>query len=270
MPGGITDLRGLTGVSTGLPYGFVVSQGRVYFSNGSCEILYTDGEQTIKKANAVGACRFMVALKNHIITAYETEPAPGNSGATTYPYRVRWSAAGDGTSWTPGPASSAGFEDLLEIPDVITGLSTNGRNAFIWYSNGVSTMTPTGVGASPFQIDQVSIAPQGVGVSFPYSIDQYGSLSAFVSTQDVYTFDGSQFTPIGGEAKKLIFADLAIASATPPFGQIVDRFGPAVEFLSYWLSIPGANVTWVYSWDDQAWMRFQFAGPLTNLGEWIL
>lgn len=258
LPGGLANLTG-----TSLPYGYAMINSRVYFSNGSVQGLYADGESSIKDSTHPGAWRYAGVLANHLVTCNTTEPEPGVVGSESFANRIRWSASGDANDWT---SFTAGFTDLLEVPDQITGFATLGRAGYIFRSNGITLMTPTGVGTSPFQFDQVTNAPQGVGNKYPYSLATFGGLSAFVASNDIYGFDGSTFTPFGGEAKKKIFADIADATGDQVTGWIVPRLGTPFDFLSYWLSIPGVNVTWVYSYDDQAWSRFtSSSGRLTTI-----
>ncbi len=261
LPGGIADLTG-----TSLPYGWAGINGRIYFSNGSRVGLYSNGENAVYSSTHPGAWRYCGVLANHLITCNTTEAAPGLAGSTNYPQRVRWSSVGDPNNWTVGASSTAGFQDLLEVPDQITGYASLGRSGYIFRTNGITLVTPTGVGTAPFQFDQVTNSPQGVGCKYAYTLATYGAISVFVSTQDVYVFDGTTFTPIGGEAKKKIYADIANASGDQIWAGVVPRLGPQFDYLSYWLTIPGVNVSWVYSLDDQAWQRFSSSnGYLTAL-----
>lgn len=270
FPGGVTTLDG-----TALPYGYAITVGRVYFSNGSCVGLYSDGEANLKSSNHPGAWRSCFVLANHLVTCHTTEPAPGSVGSTDFPYRVRWSANGDPNTWTTGAGSTAGSTDLLEVPDPFTGGLAIGRSGYIFRTNGITLMTPTGIGTSPFQFDQVSNAPKGVGNFYPYSLDSYGNIAAFLSQQDVYLFDGTTFTPIGGEAKKAIYADIGTTDPSSIFGCIIPRLGPRFDSLSYYLSLPsavdGSPIAWVYQWDEQAWWRFRSSsGPLTAISNLVI
>jgi hypothetical protein len=122
-------------------------------------------------------------------------------------------------------------------------------------------MTATGLGASPFQFDQVSHAPKGVGNFYPYSMDIFGTITMFVAEDDVYLFDSSTFSAIGGDARDLIFADIAESPASQVIGTMVVRFSPKFLLMSYWLALPasadgGPPVVWIYFWDSKGWVRF--------------
>lgn len=260
LPGGIADLTG-----TSLPYGIISSNARVYFSNGSRVILYSDGESSVKDSTSPGAARFLALNAQHLIAAYCTEPEPGVAGSRDYPQRVRWAKSGDPNNWT---SFGAGANDLIDVPDVITGLATLGRNTAIFRTNGITLMGATGNGAAPFAFENMTSAPSGVGNRYPYSLALFNETAAFVSANDIYTVNsGLNLEAIGSRAKKKIFSQLEQASGDQVCGFIIPRLGPGIDYLSYWLSIPGVNVTWVYSYDEQSWQEFtSTAGRLTFIG----
>lgn len=260
LPGGTPDLTG-----TSLPYGRVVTNSRVYFSNGSRVILYADGESSVKDSGSPGSGRFLTVNASHLISAYNTEPEPGAAGSRDYPQRVRWAKSGDPNTWT---GFSTGFEDLLDVSDVITGLATLGRNTIVWRTNGITLMAPTGNGGAPFTFENATSAFSGIGNRYPYSLALYNETAAFVSGSDIYTINsGLNLTPIGGKAKKKIFRQLENSSGDQVIGFIIPRLGPGVDFLSYWLSIPGEDVVWIYNYDEDNWFEFtSTAGRLTFLG----
>lgn len=264
-PVGIADLSG-----TNLPYGLVNILSRIYFSNGSDSVLFSDGESSLKVAGDVpGAGLFMTQNADTLIIAATTEPAPGAINSTFFPNRVRWSAGGLPDEWDPLIDFSAGFNDLVEVPDVITGLTTLGRNTYVMRTNGITVMYPTGtsgLGVLPFDFEDFSFAPLGVGNAFPYSLATYGPRCVFVAEDDIYMFDGSTPQPIGYGNKKAIFKDLAQATGDSVVGQILPVLGPNYDFLAYYLSIPGPDVAWVFGWDEKTWMRIDSgAGFMTAL-----
>jgi hypothetical protein len=256
-----------------LPYGYAVMVGRVYFSNGSLPGLYVEGSDHLAGANHYGGWRFAGVLGNHLVTLNTTEPE--GPGAFQYGNRVRWSASGDPQEWRPNYDSTAGFADLLEVPDSITGFATLGRSGYIFRNNGITLMTPTGVSVAPFQFDQVTNAPLGVGCWYPYSLSTYGSICCFVSTSEIYAFDGSSFNNIGASAKKKIFADIGASPVESIYGWIIPRLGAGFPMFSYWLSLPnsvqGGPVCWVFNFDSQAWWRFWTPyGQLTALANLLV
>lgn len=249
-----------------LPFAEAFTQNQVYFANGGYPLWYMDGSATIKVAgNVPGSCRFLAVNVSHLIEGYCIEPAPGTTGSLILPRRVRWSGSNNPQSWDPATDFTSGFNDLLDVPDEITGLSTNSRNSYVWRTNGITVMFPTGVGLAAFDFENFSIAPEGVGNAFPYALSTYDNRTAFISNYDLHLFDSSSFSDIGGMNTKRIFRDLADNTGDVVWGKLIPGF-PGIDFLSYWLSIPGPDVTWVYSLKDNLWVRFASSvGLLTAL-----
>jgi hypothetical protein len=262
-PGSIANLGG-----TSLPYGYAVTNNRVYFSNGSVEILYSDGEANLKSANAPGSARFLSLNAAHLIAAYTTEPAPGVVGSTVFPQRVRWAKSGDPNDWS---SFTSGLSDLLDIPDVITGLATMGRNTGVFRTNGITAMIPTGVGANPFNFENVTQSSLGIGNYYPYSLAVYNDMACFVAQNDIYICDsGFGIKAIGGKAKKQIMQQLAASSGDVVMGFPVAQLGPGIDYLSYWLVIPPGNV-WIYQFDEDNWQQFNSSvGRPTFIGSAVV
>lgn len=255
-----SDLSG-----TGLPYGLAAINDRIYFSNGSVALLYTDGSANLQKTiDAPGSAYFLGVLGNHALMINTVEPAPNIAGSINYPNRIRWSASGDPNTWT---GFGTGFADQLDNFGRFTGYATLGRNGYFYRERGITVGAATGDGTAPFDFEPFSNNIDGVGNAFDYSLGVYGNLSVFVARNDIYTFDGSNLNPIGGKAKKSIFADLALSSGDVVTGTIVPNLGPNFDCLSYWLSIPGPNSIWVYLFDDGTWQPITSgAGRMTFIG----
>jgi hypothetical protein len=259
--------------NTNLPYATEISQGQVWFANGSDKLAFVDGELAGIQHPAdvnVGSAFFMTQLAAHLVLANTIEPAPGNPGSFQFPTRVRWSKSGDYTIWDPTTEFTAGFTDLQDVPDDITGLKSLSQNtAAIWRTNGITLMYATGLGVAPFNFQNYARSPVGIGNIYPYSIDIYNNSAVFVAFDDIYTFDGTNLGRIaGGLAKKAIFTDLDSAAGDVVRGTVIPSFGPGFDFASYWLSIPGPNVTWIYMFEEQKWVRMNStAGRLTALAQ---
>jgi len=231
-------------------------QNQVFFANGGYPLSYLDGSNTVQFAgDTPGTCNFLAVCANHLIQAVCTEPALGQVGATLFPRRVRWSASANPLEWNPATDFTAGVNDLLEVPDDITGINTLGYSSFVWRTNGITIMFPTGIGLTPFDFENFSLAPDGVGNFFPYSLATYTNWCSFVAQDNIYRFSVSSIDPIGGLSKKKIYADLAANNGDQVWGRIIPNLGLSYDFLCYMLTIPGPNVTWVYTFDDGQWIR---------------
>lgn len=238
------------------PYAIEVMLGKVYIANGGQKVTAYDGSATVSIPGSVpGTCYYLGKLATHLIMANTIEPEPGVVASTVNPARVRWSKSGDPTNWVD---FTSGFEDIQDIEDQISGYATLGQNGFVFRTNGITVMTPTGIGLAPFTIENFSIGPTGIGNAYPYSLAVYGSFSIFVGLDDVYYFDGGAPQRIGGMAKRSIFKDLNLRTG-PAKGTIIGSLTGGVDYLSYWLVIPQANdascVVWIYHFDDQSWVK---------------
>lgn len=241
------------------PPGVVYTQNQVYFANGGYPLSYLDGSNQVQTAgNTPGSCVFLAINVDHIIQANCTEPAITGKN---YPRRVRWSGQNTPLSWDPSADFTAGVNDLLDVPDDISGLMTLGRYTFVMRTNGITAMIPTGqLGA--FAFENFTTAPEGVGNIFPYAIAVYDNRGIFIANDDLRLFDGMNMQGIGGPNRKKIYADLASATGTV-IGNILPNFTLGFDLLCYLLTIPGPNVTWLYTFDDGQWVRFSSsAGPL--------
>ncbi len=264
-PSGITSLGG-----TYLPHAIGALNNRIYFANGSNLVLYSDGSSALKVASAngtttganvvPGSARYMAVNKFHLITANTTEPV--GVGAIRYPARVRWAMVGNPNNWDD---LTAGFEDLSEVVDFISGCATLGRNTFIWRTNGLSLMAPTGIGVQAFEFDLYSYSTKGLGNPWPYGLSVYGNRACWPGHDDIYAFNGQEIKAIGTNAKKKIFKDLENATDINSVKTFqIDRMSTGFDFNSLWLSIAGPDITWVYNFDEGNWTRFKSSsGALT-------
>jgi hypothetical protein len=179
-----------------------------------------------------------------------------NGTLLTFPQRLWWSANGIPAVWDPSQNTSAGFNDFLDVPDIITGLATIGVCGFLFRSNGITFFTPTGNSAAPFQFDHEWASNHGIGNVFPWSISSYGSIVCFISVEQIYQMGVSDFTPIGGTARDAIMADLGMASGNP-VASIVPTEQTGYVYMRYVISIPLTTFTRHY-WldlDGKGWTQ---------------
>ena len=112
------------------------------------------------------------------------------------PSRVRWSARGDSSDWTPSATTLSGFQPL-DTPGGAIRKIIGGEFATIFQERAVVRATYTGatVGTTPivWQFDEVE---RGVGSIAPRSVVQFGSLIAFWAEDGFRVFDGNRSEPI--------------------------------------------------------------------------
>jgi hypothetical protein len=130
---------------------------------------------------------------------------------------LSFSAQTDLDVWDPittaGLVTGAGFEQLADIGDFLTGLIVSNGTAFIIRSQGISYASVTGNGTDPFFISHIGLGDKGEGSQLPQLVCQYDQTGAFVSNSDVLTIS-SGVTSIGAKIKSLLFASIAALENT--------------------------------------------------------
>lgn len=222
-------------------------------------------------ATTVGAF-FLDELSQQLLMANTVE-----SDATTHPTRLRWSAVNLPTVWDPTVNTNAGFNDFIDVPDQITGTMMLGRIGYIFRTDGITEIDPTGNGAAPFQFNHLWASQYGVGNVAFYASAQYGLTGVVIARDNIYSIQSYQLQPIGGNARDLIMSNISNAGGGNIFGAIVPHFtsgvlptftpglglvvGNTVIYLTYWLfmpaTLPSQNTrVWVYSFEDSNWQAF--------------
>ena len=167
------------------------------------DTLFADLAGTPPKAD------FVAVVRDQVWTANIDE------GSGRVPYRVRWSAINDATSWTVG-TDQADFQD---IPDAgaITGI-VGGTYATILMEKSIVRASYVGTPLI-YQIDKVETTR---GCTFSGSVANIGQFIFFLNEDGFYLFDGRSSQAIGQEKiNKFFFNDANI-------GQI-DKISAAVD-----------------------------------------
>lgn len=254
MPSGLTNLGGVLGS----PFSIRELNQQVFFANAYNPLLYVDGSINVQVAGDVpGSCAYLTENASYLIGLSWIEPSTGITSSYPFPFRVRWSDAGNPLVWTPDPSNSAGANDLVTTGGILTGAATIGTRTYIMRRNGATVMTPTGVATQPFDFEPFMWSQPGWGNFFPYSLVTWTYATICVTSEgEVVMFDGSNFTRLaGGKTKKAISADLALVANDQVVGYAIDSFGPGFDFEGYALSIPGPNITWIHNLEEGTWTR---------------
>lgn len=273
-----------------LPVAWTAFQNILYYTNSNGHVSAWDGAaiNPIADVAATGttfpipnnftgstfSSEFMAELDSHIILANTTEipyTAGVASAAVSFPQRIRWSNSGFnptsaagvfganlgtvGATFDPTVSVNAGSNDFLDVPDQITGLMFIGRVGYIFRSNGITEVAPTGRGLAPFDFNHLWASQQGIGSVLPFGIAQYGSNGIFVSTEQIYqmTIGGAQ--PIGAGARDAIFSDIANTNGVP-VAWISPMYRSGFIYLAYHLAIPfpGAQTKmYIYAIEEGNW-----------------
>jgi hypothetical protein len=196
--------------------------------------------------------------------------------------RVNWSGPNEYTTFNPAVDRTAGFNVLGDVQDYISNIFALGNVGYILRNQGITQMTPTGVGIAPFDFTSLWSSTIGIGCTMPQTFSQYGNLAAWGNDTDFYLFSGGS-APAGftGAAKTAIYSD--IYAAQGGFSRIIKTFvsasfgtnsssnalsgaasSPSPD-LEYTIAIATVSATsglysvnivfWIYTFATNSWMR---------------
>lgn len=178
--------------------------------------------------------------------------------SSNFPQRIRWSASGLPTVWDPTVDVGAGFSDEIDVPDVINGFLTIGRNGFVFRANGITEMTSISGGVLPFDFNHLWASERGIGSVQPFSIAGYGPIGIFIADDDIYELSLGGFKKIGGKARNAIYTDLANAISLP-IASLYPKYKPDYPYLTYKLNLPqpgGTSKVWCYFVEAECWFQW--------------
>jgi hypothetical protein len=157
-----------------------------------------------------GAFVIQFTLSNVSITL--TSNSGSSAGVYEYPYQFAWSAALEAyAQFNPlvnGLVTGAGYNNLPDVEDEITGMFMTGPTAYVLRNEGITEVTPLSSGIQPFAFNHLWASHKGIGTIYPNSVMQYGSLGAFLSDSDIYTIGYDGINTIGNKAKEAIYEEL--------------------------------------------------------------
>lgn len=185
---------------------------------------------------------------------------------------LAWSATNNLDEWSPvtntGNVTGAGFEQIADIGDYLSGLIVSNGTAFIIRSQGVSYATATGNSLLPFDVNHIGLGEQGEGAQVSNLVCQYDQSGAYVGNTDIFLVSNS-ITSIGAKIKALIFQSLAL-EPTPSFltstgckvfigGDGFPLFAFSIGFLGYQNGNIGYNTIFIYNPENGTWMGISVA-----------
>lgn len=267
-------LVGTSPLLSGTPVSSRSFANQLYYTNGTAALYTWDGLSdtpsnvtnltssyggTSQNPSTVGGY-YLYEINNQLCLLNVTLYNYGVSGnipagsITQFPQRIWWSANGIPNVWDPEVNTSAGYNDFLDVPDLLTGVIALGEIAYIFRNNGITQQTITGNAYAPFYFDHLWSSEYGIGNVYPWSIAQYGSIGFFISTENIYQMAVNDFEPIGGNARDAIMADLA-NSVLNPVGAVISSYAYGYIYLTYQIAIPLQNQTnmYFYSIEDKNW-----------------
>lgn len=260
----------LTNPYTNISFPYVISNNILYFSKGRGRIYSWDpslwnnqtGGTLTTLVDGIG-CMFMAMINEHLVCAYTNEnkaPLPDPESGL-HPTRIRWTPSGIFNIFDPTVNVGAGLVDLQDVADAITGIIPLGRSALIIRTNGVTEMFPLGSGINPFGFNNMWASEHGIGSIFIGTVDNWGSMGAFVSEEDIYIVTPASFKGIAGKAKQAIYADLLNKTMYDSvLGRMIPGIADGHSHFMYQLYIPDTvsgtvPILWTYSFDQDCWFR---------------
>ncbi|HEY1645033.1 MAG TPA: hypothetical protein VGF75_01455, partial [Candidatus Saccharimonadales bacterium] len=173
------------------------------------------GNLTFSLLTSYLGCKFLGEFNGRLVAMNVSQWQTGGmiDFAQNFPYQIAWSAAGQQYAiWNPldmsGNATGAGFNNLPDVEDEITGGLFIGPTVYCIRRAGITEITALNNGISPFNFDHMWASHKGVGTVFPETISQYGPKGAFVAKDDIYSIGLDGLSIIGGVAKNAIYSDL--------------------------------------------------------------
>lgn len=217
--------------------------------------------------------RYIMELAQTLLIAFTTE------SAVFYPQRIRWCNAGNITQWNPSTYVGAGFSDLLDCSDAITGMFAIGSQGYVLRVNGITQVTPTGNGIQPWYFNHLWASQNGIGQTFPQTKAQYGSYVFIVAYDNVYLFTPSSVNAIANNVIDGITTDIYNAtsyqlSAQTIYACVTPIIQAGYSYFVYKLficqRISAGNysvVVWAYDIRANNWVRETIAVPFPINGQ---
>ena len=123
-----------------------------------------------------------------------------------------WTAATLLDEWPPLNSSNnitgAGYAQLADIGDALTGLVVANNTAFIIRQQGLSYATPLTNGIDPYDFAHLALGDRGEGGQIPGLICQYDQMGCYVGNSNIYGLSGGP-SPIGEKIKNSFWGFLA-------------------------------------------------------------
>ena len=235
---------------------YVGALGSLIFVNGTQHVFQIVNTTMTTLTDLYGAMHIMELAQTLLIC--HTFEADGE-----HPVRIRWCNAGNVTQWDPSLYTGAGFNDLLDVSDEITGTLTIGSIGYVLRKNGITQVTPTGNGIQPWYFNHLWASQHGIGLHYPHTESQYGSLGFLLAYDNVYIFTPSSVDPIGDRVMDQIVSDLELVDITTNanvFAFVHPNVSGGYRHFCYSIFIvlgytPGM-IVWTYDIDKKNWVRW--------------
>lgn len=252
------------------PYAIANLNGKIYFSNGGQFVWSWDGISNtltnvgnLAGGQTIGAL-YLMELGARIVLASTIETSGTPSVSNGFPFRVRWSPVNLGVqTFDPNTNIGAGFNDMFDVPDTVTGILPIGRTGYVFRTNGITEMVPTTGQGLVWTFNHLWASDRGIGNAFPQTLAGFGPMGIFGSGEAFYKITPNSFDDISSKATDDILTDLANRNGSA-FATILPYLAPGYAYSVYMLFIQmGQNtVSWWYDIKENSWSRHFFTNKI--------
>lgn len=184
--------------------------------------------------------KYCCVISGYLLTANSNQPTDSPAQKTN---RYNWSSPFGYTTWDPGVDRTAGFNTITSTSDQITGMFSMGNVGYVLRNQGLTQLTPAGIGIQPFDTTDLWNSQFGIGCTYPTSFAQYGNLAVWANDNNIYAFvSGAIPQAITGSAKAAIYADLNLYENR---GEILTFVGGSFSNTSEYSTVPELTYTLV-------------------------
>ena len=216
-------------------------------SNGYDPIQLFDGSTWAAltgPTNLTAKCAMV--LNNRLVLANMRNTSTG----AVAPTQVVWSDAGEIDDYVDG---TAGSFDIVETPGAILAAATLGSQGFLLKRDSIWELVTT----NTTEVFEYRMVVDKLGTVAMNSVQSSGQVIYYVAEDNVYAFDGSVSTPIGGALSAELFNPRTSKMNYKYRNRITSVYLPHMR--EYWLGVPttGTSPDYLYKYyeDFNAWTR---------------
>lgn len=194
-----------------------------------------------------GGWLYLTGHKSRLVAAYKNPSAPSLNDRQS----IGWSIAGNIDNWTGFGGNEPGTV-LADSYGPITGLVNLRDILVVFRPEGIVLGRATGQATPAFYFENFD-KDTGTGTPHPGTVVADKTACYFVGDDDIYTFDLSAITPIGGKARKTI---VQLAKQYTLQGAILRDVGSQRGYY-YILTTGGIGATtWLYDIREGTWQQW--------------
>src|ERR1700733_131142 len=188
-----------------------------------------------------------------------------------------WSASEELSEWSPvtvnGDVTGAGFAQIADISDALTGAIVANNTIFIIRQQGITYATPTDNGTDPYSFAHISLGDSGEGGQVPALICQYDQMGVYVGNSNIFGIAQSA-TPIGEKIKSAILTFLndlpdPIPTGTAQQAALLMSSAAtgifAAETSDVLFAFMLGQTIYIYNATNQVWMQITYQVPAAPL-----